>query len=59
MDGLAGGGVDYRAAHGGGQPAGGNLPAGDGVDQLLLRALGVLGGEHVHGNAGLVCQHPL
>ena len=51
MDGFAGGCVEHGAANGGGQSAGGNRPAGDGVDQLLFRALGVLGRQHVHDHA--------
>ena len=51
MDGAGGRSVEYRAAHRGGQTAGGNLPAGDGVDQLLFSALGVLGRQHIQHNA--------
>ena len=52
IDGLAGGGVDDHAADSGRQAAGGDLALGDGVDQLLLSTLGVLGRQHVHDNTG-------
>ena len=47
VDGAGGRSVEYRAAHRGGQTAGGNFPAGDGVDQLLFSALRVLGRQHI------------
>ena len=52
MDGLGGGGVEDSAADSGGQTAGGDLTAGDGVDHLLFSTLGVLGGQNVHDDAG-------
>ena len=54
MNGPDGSGIEHRAAHGGRQSAGGNLPTGNRVDQLFFRALGVLGGEHVNQDSRLI-----
>ena len=49
--GGAGGGVEHGAAHGGGQAPRGNLTAGDGLNQLLFRALGVPGFQKLEPDA--------
>ena len=46
IDGGSGGCVEHGAAHGGGQLARRDLSVGHGLDQLLLRALGVAGGQY-------------
>ena len=48
--------VKHGTAHIHRQLAGGDLPSGDGLDQLLFRALGVTGGQHPQFNAGVVAD---
>ena len=52
VDRLAGSAVEHRAAHRRRQSPGGNLPSGNGLDQLFFRALGILGPEHIHLDPG-------
>ncbi len=48
VNGFAGGSVEHSATHSGRQSTGGDLPAGDGVNQLFFCTLWVLGRQHVH-----------
>ena len=50
VNGLAGAGVEHGAAHCRRQSAGGDLAAGDGLNQLLLGALGILGRQGLYGD---------
>ena len=58
-DGAGGVDVEHGAADVGGQSAGGHLPAGDGLAELLLTALGVAAAQGLHHHGGLLGRDDL
>ena len=54
VDGGAGVGVEHRGAGIGGQLAGGNFPAGQSIDDVFFRALGILGHQGIELDAAIL-----